>query len=165
MRSSPVPARLAGLFLGLGMVAAAGCGPSFAKVTGKVTYQGNPLKGGTVTFIPVGEGKTFSTLIQEDGTYTMDHVETGKYKVCVETTSVKPDPSNPTGSTMVDPRIKNVPPPGAKLPEGYVLANPGGAAERAKRYVPIPPQYGDPQKTTLTVEVKGGSFPHDIPLS
>lgn len=36
--------------------------------------------------------------------------------------------------------------------------------ERAKRYVPIPPQYGDPDKTKLSYEVKSGKQEHDIDL-
>jgi hypothetical protein len=36
--------------------------------------------------------------------------------------------------------------------------------QRAKRYVAIPAQYGDPSKSNLTYEVKSGKQEHDIDL-
>jgi hypothetical protein len=156
MRLSHAPARL----VGLALIAAIGCGSSPGKLTGKVTYQGTALKGGTVTLVPNASGKTYSTRINEDGTYSLDQVEAGTYKVCVETSSLKPDGN----AAPTDPRIKNVPPPGANVPEGYAMASPGGA-KQSQRYVAIPPKYEKPSETPLTVEVKGGTQQHDIPLS
>jgi hypothetical protein len=160
------------LLIGLGLVAATGCGPSTAKLSGKVTYKGTALKGGTVTFIPDGSGETFSTTIQEDGSYAFQQIKTGKYKVCVDTASVKPGGAT-TGPAYagkaagaVDKsKIKNTPPPDANVPEGYRTVDPfSGAAEAAKRYTPIPPEYGKPETTKLTYEVKGGAQQYDIPL-
>jgi hypothetical protein len=168
---------LSSLLVAVALVAAAGCGPSMAKLSGKVTYKGSPLKGGTVTFIPEGSGETFSTKIQEDGSYAFDHIRTGKYKVCVETTSVRGGGGSGGGpgagaayggkqsSSQDRSKIKNAPPPDANVPEGYRTANPfTDPAEAAKRYAPIPPDYADKTKTKLTYEVKGGVQEHDIPL-
>ena len=174
MRFSHAPVRAACLVAGLAL-AAAGCGPSSGQLTGKVTYQGNALKGGTVTLIPADSGPTFSTKIEEDGTYKFEQrVPTGKYKVCVETESLRPARTSQGPSYAGRPgggadrsKIKNQPPKGAELPEGYRPADPfgGGAAEAAKRYVPIPDKYANPGETPLTVDVKGGAQAHDIPLS
>ena len=53
------------------------------------------------------------------------------------------------------------PPPGQKAPEGLASEN---TADMAKRYTWIPELYADPDKTTLTIEVKRGSHEHDIKL-
>jgi Carboxypeptidase regulatory-like domain len=167
-------ARSACIVVALTAVGVVGCGSSNAKLTGKVTYKDTPLKGGTVTLVPVGSGVTFSTLINADGTYSFDQVRSGKYKVCVETESLKPAAAaqGPTygGKTSRfndKSKIKNAPPPGAQVPEGYAMADPfnSGPSEASKRYVAIPPEYSAPGTTTLEVEVKGGSQQHDIPLS
>ena len=125
-----------------------------------------------MTFVPIGEGKTFSTTINEDGTYAVDQIDSGKYKVCVETTSLKAGSTGPGGygppgmAGKSTANVKNKAPEGANLPEGYKMVDPGaGTAERAKRFVAIPQSYASPTETTLTVEVKGGSQQHDIPLS
>jgi hypothetical protein len=66
----------------------AGCGSSSGIVTGKVTYNNRPLKGGNVTF--VGANGSASARINEDGTYTIDKVPTGEAKIAVETSSLRP---------------------------------------------------------------------------
>lgn len=60
-----------------------------AEVHGKVTYKGEPLTMGSVTFIPEGPGKAAAGEIQEDGTYTLttysrgDGATIGKHGVMV----------------------------------------------------------------------------------
>jgi hypothetical protein len=172
MRFSPLSARLSCLLIVLALVAVVGCGPSDAKMTGKVTYKGEALKGGTVTLIPKGTGQTFSTRIEEDGSYNFDQIKSGTYKVCVETDSLKPPPASKGPSyfgkqlgVKDKSKIKNTPPKGVTPPEGYLMSTPfSGASENDKRYVAIPKEYGDAGTTTLTVDVKGGSQQHDIPL-
>ena len=172
MRFSPGSGRCPLVLFGLAVLMTAGCGPSTGRLTGKVTYQGNALKGGNVTLVPEGSGMSFSTPIQEDGTYTFEQVRSGKYKVCVETNSLKPSsrPSGPTypgvGGSRGKAQFKNEPPKGAVLPEGYKMDDPfAREAANAKRYVAIPDKYAQPESTTLTVEVKGGPQQHDIPLT
>jgi hypothetical protein len=48
-----------------------GCGASLAPVTGKVTYKGEPVKGGTLLFAPAAGGIPASATVQEDGTYKL----------------------------------------------------------------------------------------------
>jgi len=139
-------------------------------VEGKITYKGTPLKGGSISLIPDGGGQTVSAAIGEDGKYTFPNVPTGKYKVCVETSSLKPPaPTGGYASKLVNPNPKasHGPAPGTPgLPEGYPPSNPGEAAKQTsgKRYVQIPAEYESPASTPLKYEVKGGSQQHDIPL-
>ena len=167
MHQSVRRARLLALSAGLALLAATGCGGSAGTLTGKVTYNGNNLKGGTVLLVGEGsDAQTFSASIQEDGTYTIPNVRVGKYKVCVETSSLM-GAGGPGGGYNMGPKgapgkVKNEAPKGANIPEGYKMADP--AALRA-RYVQIPETYADPGTTTRTVEVKGGQQTHDIPLT
>jgi len=163
MRPAPVRARALALLVGLTLFGVAGCGPSVGTLTGKVTYKGNALKGGNVTLIPADSGETFSAAIQEDGTYTFEQLKSGKYKVCVDTSGLKPQRT--TGGRPAA-AMKNEPPKGAEMPEGYKMAAPFAQvqAENARRYVEIPAQYADPNSTSLSLDYRGGSQKHDITL-
>ena len=66
---------------------AAGCG-SKGTVTGTVTHNGTPLKGGTIQFIPEDGSQVAGAEIGEDGRYTIEKVPAGKVKVVVETYSL-----------------------------------------------------------------------------
>jgi hypothetical protein len=63
----------------LGILAVAGCGPSdgyrLGRVSGKVTYQGQPVTSGFITFMPDRTKQTIGppamSKIAEDGTYAM----------------------------------------------------------------------------------------------
>ena len=156
-------------FVGLCLLAATGCSSSGA-VAGKITYKGAVLKGGSISLIPEGGGQTVSAPIKEDGTYTFLNVRTGKYKVCVETSSLKPPAASGGYGKKVNPpnpKMSSGPPPGTPgLPEGYAPSNPAEAARQTsgRRYVPIPPEYESPETTPLKLEVTGGGQPHDISL-
>jgi hypothetical protein len=50
-----------------------GCGAKTSTVSGKVTYQGQPVTGGSITLLPTGgsTGKPAAANVQPDGTFTM----------------------------------------------------------------------------------------------
>lgn len=133
-------------------LAVAGCGGggSKAKVSGKVYYKDAPLKGGNVTFVDSNK-QSYLAEIQEDGSYEIEKIPPGEAKISVETESLKPP------NAMV---LKNRPP--AAEEGGY---KPPDYAARAKRFVPIPPQYSDPEHSSLTYTVKSGKQEHDIKLN
>jgi len=134
------------LLVALGL---SGCGAS-GTVSGKVSYNGKNLKGGTVTFISSQGKASASTNINEDGTYTIDNVPAGDVKVCVDTSML-----NPAGKSTHHYSA----PPGQKPPEGLE-----DSTDTSKRYVEIPKDYAFQEKTTLTLTVKGGKQTHDIEL-
>ena len=62
-------------FLGAGV---AGCGPSLARVSGTVTFNGEPVSKGTVTLVPAdGRGSASGGLI-ENGRYAIKKVQPGE---------------------------------------------------------------------------------------
>ncbi|MCI0701377.1 MAG: carboxypeptidase-like regulatory domain-containing protein [Planctomycetia bacterium] len=170
-------ARLSAALLLAGVVGFAGCARPVGDVSGKVTYNGKPLKGGSVTFISDEGRHSVSASINEDGTYKVPTLTGGTYKVCVDTSYLKPAPNGPGGyvgsggksappPATKGPPPKSAPPPDAVVPEGYKPSNPAEAqaAANAKKYVQIPDQYKEPDKTTLSYKFEGGSQTYDIDL-
>jgi hypothetical protein len=133
----------------LGLANLAGCGRSTASVTGKVTYQGAPLKGGNVTFHHAGTKQSKLAVIYEDGSYTIDKMPTGDVTIAVETESLRKKAQLPRYSAPGD------------APGGFKSPDPAVAAQR---YVAIPATYADPGTSGLTCKLKGGKQEHDIPL-
>src|SRR4051812_39687925 len=76
------------LVLAAGIV---GCGEALVPVTGKVSYKGEPVKGGTLVFSPdkkdvVNAGTPATATIEENGTFILKTENgagavVGKYKV------------------------------------------------------------------------------------
>jgi hypothetical protein len=71
----------------LGALASAGCGsaptgPKLERVTGKVTFKGEPVKEGDITIVPVGEGTSGGGKIV-DGHFSLE-VSAGKKIVKIE---------------------------------------------------------------------------------
>lgn len=158
--------RIGLLILPLGLMAA-GCGSSQGTVSGKVTYKGAIVKGGTVRIVP-DKGSPATGDIQEDGTYKIQHVPTGPAKVSVETDSMKPNKQVSAQAQGAAAMYKNMPKPppgepGSDSNQGNAVA---GFREQGdeKRYVEIPARYNDSNKSGLTLTVKGGSNPFDIEL-
>ncbi|MCR9117905.1 MAG: carboxypeptidase-like regulatory domain-containing protein [bacterium] len=61
------------------VVAVIGCGGETKPVSGKVTLDGEPLKGATVAFIPVEGGRANSiATTAADGTYELSYTSTAK---------------------------------------------------------------------------------------
>jgi hypothetical protein len=125
-----------------------GCSRPVGSVTGKVTYQGKPLKGGTVSFASTEGRQSFSASIADDGSYTIPNLVGGSYKVCVETESLKPPPGVKAGMGPGQNRS----PAAART------------AENLKKYVQIPDKYSSADKTDITYEFKGGSETYNIEL-
>ena len=65
------------------------CGPraaaadDLASVKGTITLDGKPLPSGRILF-HLGDGQFIGAKIKDDGTFKMERVPTGKYKVTVE---------------------------------------------------------------------------------
>ena len=117
------------------LAASCGCGSSrVGKVSGRVLLGGNPVSGGTVTFLDAGHNPV-SGVIQEDGSYTVNGVAVGTAKISVGA----PQNKNPFAGRQGR---------GGK-PAGTAL---------------VPEQYKNPDKSGLTYEVRAGEQEHDIKL-
>jgi hypothetical protein len=99
-------------------------------------------------------GKVSYKTIQEDGSYTVPKVPTSPATITVETKSIRPIPK----SALPGPYAKM---PKDLAPEGY---NPPGSAGDAKRYVPIPDQYADHERSGLSLDVTSDPQTHNIDL-
>lgn len=139
---------VAGLMLSiLSVLSLAGCGGDgrlpTATVRGKVTYNGEPLKIGSLLFVPVGGGPTAEANIDKNGNYSLGTYETadgavlGKHQVMI------------TAFTAAG---------GSGLPEDAVK---GDAAPVSI----IPEKFGDLAKSGLEVEVKSGKNDVDFVLT
>lgn len=84
--------RTRALLLAVGFALAAGCSDSGATVSGQVTYEGEPVKQGYITFAPAdGKGPVAGGAIT-DGRYTVEKLTPGSKLVRVEASS-GPGPS------------------------------------------------------------------------
>jgi hemoglobin len=104
-----------------------------ASVKGMVSYKGKPVTGGVITFV---SGKTsVAGTIAPDGTYKVEKLMPGDYKVAVDTEALK------------------LPPGGA-----------GGTKPPAGTYIPLPAAYRDAEKSGLMFKVEKGTATYDILL-
>jgi hypothetical protein len=123
---------------------AAGC-ESKTTVTGKVTYRGAPVSGGSVTLV-ASDGTAYAGTIQADGTYSIPDVPTGDVRIGVAGAGRAGAGSRagPSGRGDAGPigrgKAPDGPPQETKAPAGP----------------PIPDSYFDPQKSGLIRTVKSG---------
>jgi hypothetical protein len=120
------------------LACAAGCGSP--KVSGKVTYNGEPLRAGIVS-ITAANGWVGTSQINEDGTYSIANVPPGSAKIAVDNLSSEPGRKLP-------PNVKHRPP----------------KSEPTQTPVKIPAKYKKPETSGLTCEVTGGRQTHNIEL-
>jgi hypothetical protein len=75
--------RCASQLLMVAMLFAVGCGESATTVSGKVTYNGEPVEMGTISFRPAdGKGQVFAAQIT-DGSYTVPNGQPGSRVVAI----------------------------------------------------------------------------------
>jgi len=116
-----------------------------ASVSGKVTYKGAPVPGGSIVFRP--QSGNYAGGLTPDGSYSITDMPSGDMTVTVETESVKPKAA-PTGGM------------GAKMAK---MASPiPESAKNAPKaeYVKIPAKYADPKTSPLKVTLKDGNNPN-----
>lgn len=90
------------LFAGLLVICLAGCPGTDrrpeprAGVAGTVTYDGQPLPGGSIAFVSADDpGMRVTCLIRPDGSYAVSDAPVGTVRVAIETDSVRlGDPDN-----------------------------------------------------------------------
>jgi hypothetical protein len=136
----------AGLLLLL-VFANSGCGsaPAGSVVNGTVTYKGEPVPAGKVSFY--GPNDQFaSVLINEDGSYEAENVPLGAVKVAVSTPLPPP------------PEIEKA------AREGKRRFGKGNVIQTPQRVVSIPSKYSDPGKSGLSLTVTANAQVFNIEL-
>jgi hypothetical protein len=123
---------------------AAGCGSRTA-VTGKVTFRGAPVSGGSVTLV-ASDGTAYAGTIQTDGTYSIPDVPTGSVRIGV----VGPGRTGAVSRAGPSGRADAGAIGRGKAPDGppQETKAPAGPA--------IPDTYLDPRTSGLTGTVKSG---------
>jgi hypothetical protein len=122
----------------LALLLVAGCGGRpMGEVSGTVTFRGEPLALGTITFIS-HDGSVWRANV-EDGAYRVPKVPVGPAKIMVSA-HASPIPPN-----LVE---KVQPPPAYRKP-----------------YVPIPDRYQDADRSGLSYTVIRGKQKHDVALT
>jgi hypothetical protein len=149
---SPLTAWAAPWFCLVVALTLTGCGAN-GSVSGKVSYKGEPVGGGTVLFVPQGQ-QSLSARINADGTYSIEKIAAGPVKISVETKTAQ--------QVKGPPRGMPTPPPGAIPKDAPSIYN--QPSQPQGKYVPIPENYADPDKSELTYTVIGGSQTHNIDL-
>jgi hypothetical protein len=136
------------LFLSLLMLIGCSSKDKNLSLSGKVTYKGEPVTGGSLSLIPT-DGKTppVNTKINGDGTYMIVPPALGKLNVTVETESIR-------GMKSGGPVYANVP----KGPNGEDMSDklPKRDAASQQNYKPIPPKYSQAATSGLSVDIHSG---------
>jgi hypothetical protein len=130
-------------------------GPTPCSVTGKVTYKGQPVTGGTIAFhriVATGadeeQSGSYGFSIKPDGTYEGASMPPEEYIVTIETESINPDrktliyqqPMGGGKNKMTADDYKK------KMQE---MGKFSGVTEAQGAYVKIPAKYGDKKSSPL----------------
>ena len=84
-------------------------GPARYKITGKVTYQGQPVEKGEITFEDPTAGQVNNATLGSGGSYSTE-LPAGDYRVSVAPLLVELKSTADTPPDMVpDPTVKNIP--------------------------------------------------------
>jgi hypothetical protein len=158
--------------------AVVGCSPSNrASVTGTVTYNGQPLKAGTVYFI-YDQGGQYKSDLKSDGSYQFMDVPTGGVKVLLENEAFNPD-QRPLVYSQKQKQMSQGygkslkefdaamgrgggDKPGAAQPAGLPAQK---KAELAKVYVKLAKKYASEKTTPVTYAVTPGRQVKDFNLT
>jgi hypothetical protein len=138
----------------LALLAGLGCGSSTGTVTGKVTFNGQPVTSGSVVFHGA-DGRVDSGLLDTQGNYTITRAPVGTVKVAVMAAK---------SSTKV---VGGGAPPGPPAGKGKLKQGPDSTEKPIPATVeksPIPERYYDPEKSGLVYTVTSGTQVIDIDL-
>jgi carboxypeptidase family protein len=121
----------------------AGCGPRGKKsgtVSGKVTYQGQPVNGAALLLYPSAGGDTAITVgVNQAGEFHIVDVPPGEYKIVVRGTA---------GAQQVDPRLLK-----KMSPEKRAEAEAKLKDMNTPPTIKFPDKYKDPKTTDLKVTI------------
>jgi hypothetical protein len=140
------------------LLALAGCGGggglnTGGALTGKVTIDGKPIKGGNVLVVSEDGTRSASGFVNGEGTYTVPEPPLGKVKVSLQTSHLRgsfaPKSGEKAGGKGEGSR-------------GMVMPDP---KDIGLEFTAIPDKYEKPETSGLGTEVKGGTETYDLTLS
>lgn len=146
-----------GLFAALAFTLAAGCrsSPYQAKVSGHVTYKGQPVKGGNIVF-HAADQTAYPGTLNEDGTYELTTLPPGEMTVTIITEHLNPNKKAPAyGGGRGDAITKE------RMKAGFGPPNPD--SQRAQ-YTKVPKKYADEKTTDLKATLEKGKQVKDFEL-
>lgn len=125
-----------------------------AKVSGRISYNGKPLKGGHLQFV-TADGTAYPGSIDSDGTYSGIDLPIGEMVVTVDTEVIKPAVSS--GKTADRYTAMQG---GQKAPAGS-----GPTAPKFEEvYIKIPTSYNNAKTSKLTITLAKGRQVKDLEL-
>jgi hypothetical protein len=140
--------------------------PSPSKLSGTITYKGNPVTGGNMGLY-AKDGGFYPVAINADGTYAAADLPAGESVVTIETESLNPAKrGNATyGGARAKGQQTSSPMPG-KMPGGGGGDAAAGTAEVASGvYVKIPVKYSKKDTSGLTLNLTKGVNQKDFDLT
>lgn len=124
-------------------ISLSGCRDKVGSISGKVTFKGQPIPVGTVTYFGQ-KNKVVVADLSEDGSYIVDQLPVGMAAITVETPNVQPFALKPG-----DP-----PPPPGVVSSAYFLPN-----------IRIPDHYVNRETSGLRLDVQEGPQVLDLTLT
>lgn len=119
-----------------------GCGGGTGDLSGTATYQGQPLRMGSINVVG-GDGIIRAATIKDDGSYAVTGISTGTVKIAV----TSPDPTKRT--------LASKPKSGATVPPML----------DSSKWFAIPDKYGDFEQSGLTFPLQRGDNRFAIDLN
>jgi len=96
----------------MALLVSVGCGGTNAKprykVTGKVTFQSQPVEEGTITFEDPSAGEANSSALASGGAYTVE-LPAGQYKVSISPPLVETKGTADSPPDLVPKKVNNIP--------------------------------------------------------
>jgi hypothetical protein len=141
-----------------------GCGqkePPTGEVSGTVTFKGQPLPEGMITFVNAEEGRSGSGAVK-DGTYTCPNAPVGLcgIEVVVNIPRVA-SASAPNMEKRMRAKLQRARERGAEVPDPESFEIPKPEKSNA---IPIPRKYANSKTSGLSLTVVEGQQTHDIEL-
>ncbi len=138
----------------LGFIATTGCGgggPTIAKVTGKVTLKGTPIKGANVQFHPE-KGPMAIGITDDQGNFTLTTNGRPGAPVGLNKVAISKPAAAPVGNTMpTNPTPEDM----AKM--ASQAAKGGGLKRTEPPKSEVPDLYGNPSTSNLTADVSSNA--------
>ncbi len=153
----------------VGFLSLAGCGGgqtagNSARVSGSLTYKGQPITGANMQFHDT-QGVAHPAQVSPDGTYSANDISVGELIVTVDTSSLNPAKTGAPTGAQAEARLK-MDKASSNRPDGPGGSG-GGNTSTAPTivYIKLPAKYTSPKTSTLTITVKAGRQVQNIDLT